>query len=177
MCVCVQSLSCVWFFATPWTVAHQVPLSKGFPRQEHWSRLPFPSSGELPDPRTELISPALNSYLLHWQVNSWPPSHLSSPDLVIIHSVTITHDWAKLETQKIFQVEKMKSCFYIFLMTHRKKNDKDVFIYKYYNLLKILHSWVFLLEFKPFYSGKVSGWKGKSHGQYSLFFYWLTVSS
>ena len=30
-------------FVTPWTVAHQVPLSVGFPRQEYWSRLPFPS--------------------------------------------------------------------------------------------------------------------------------------
>ena len=40
-------------------VAHQAPLSIGFSRQEYWSRLPFPSSGDLPDPRTELTSPAL----------------------------------------------------------------------------------------------------------------------
>ena len=33
----------VWFLATPWTVAHQAPLSLGFSRQEHWSGLPFPS--------------------------------------------------------------------------------------------------------------------------------------
>ena len=46
-------------FATPWTVAHQVPLSMGFPRQEYWSGLPFPSPGELPDPGIELKSPAL----------------------------------------------------------------------------------------------------------------------
>ena len=36
-------LSCVLFFATPWTVAHQAPLSREFSRQEHWSGLPFPS--------------------------------------------------------------------------------------------------------------------------------------
>ena len=30
---------------TPWTVAHQAPLSMGFPRQEYWSGLPFPSPG------------------------------------------------------------------------------------------------------------------------------------
>ena len=35
--------SCVRLFATPWTVAHQAPLSMGFSRQEHWSGLPFPS--------------------------------------------------------------------------------------------------------------------------------------
>ena len=30
---------------TPWTIAHQAPLSLGFPRQEYWSGLPFPSPG------------------------------------------------------------------------------------------------------------------------------------
>ena len=46
-------------FVTPGTVVHQAPLSMGFPRQEYWSGLPFPSSGDLPDPRIEPISPAL----------------------------------------------------------------------------------------------------------------------
>ena len=40
-------------FATPWTVAHQAPLSMGFPRQEYWSGLPFPSPGDPPDPEME----------------------------------------------------------------------------------------------------------------------------
>ena len=44
-------------FATPWTVACQAPLSTGFPRQEYWSGLPFPSPGDLPNPRTEPASP------------------------------------------------------------------------------------------------------------------------
>ena len=42
-------LSHVWLFATLWTVAHQAPLSMGFPRQEYWSGLPFPPPGNLPD--------------------------------------------------------------------------------------------------------------------------------
>ena len=47
-------------FVTPWkTIAHQVPLSTGFSRQEYWSGLPFPSSGDLPDPGIETMSPAL----------------------------------------------------------------------------------------------------------------------
>ena len=41
--VVVYSLSCVQLFATPWTVAHQAPLSMRFPRLEYWSGLPFPS--------------------------------------------------------------------------------------------------------------------------------------
>ena len=39
----VKLLSCLQLFATPWTVAHQAPLSLGFSRQEHWSGLPLPS--------------------------------------------------------------------------------------------------------------------------------------
>ena len=43
-------------FVTPWTVAYQAPLSMGFPRQEYWSWLPFPSPGDLPDPGIEPTS-------------------------------------------------------------------------------------------------------------------------
>ena len=42
----------------PWTVAHQVPLSMGWPRQEHWNDLSIPSPGNLSDPGTEPGSPA-----------------------------------------------------------------------------------------------------------------------
>ena len=52
----------VQFFATPWTVTHQTPLSMGFSRQEYWSGfLHFPP-GDLPDPEDEpasLLSPTL----------------------------------------------------------------------------------------------------------------------
>ena len=47
MDVCV-SCSVVSDFVTPWTVAHQAPLSLEFFRQEHWSGLLFPSPGDLP---------------------------------------------------------------------------------------------------------------------------------
>ena len=43
LCVCVHSVSCVWLFATPRTVAHQALLSRGFSRQAYWSGLPFPT--------------------------------------------------------------------------------------------------------------------------------------
>ena len=46
-------------FATPWTVACQVPLSMEFSMQECWSGAPFPSPGDLPDPGIETASPAL----------------------------------------------------------------------------------------------------------------------
>ena len=46
-------------FATRWTVARQAPLSMGFPRQEYWKGLPFPSPGDLPDPGVKPASLAL----------------------------------------------------------------------------------------------------------------------
>ena len=55
--VCAQLRSHVRLFATPRAVACQAPLSVGFPRQEHWSGLPFPSLGDLPDPGIEPTSP------------------------------------------------------------------------------------------------------------------------
>ena len=54
-----QSLSRVRLFVTPWTVAHQAPLSMGFSRQEYWSGLPGTPPGYLPDPGIEPVSPAL----------------------------------------------------------------------------------------------------------------------
>ena len=57
--VFVQSLSCVWLSANPWTVALQASPSVGFSRQEYWSGLPFPSPGDLSNPGVETESPAL----------------------------------------------------------------------------------------------------------------------
>ena len=54
----VCMLSRVRLYETPWTVAGQVPLSMGFPKQEYWSRLSFPPSEDLTDPGIELSSPA-----------------------------------------------------------------------------------------------------------------------
>ena len=47
VCVCVCVLSRVQLFVTPWTVAHQAPLSMEFSRQKYWSGLPFPPPGDL----------------------------------------------------------------------------------------------------------------------------------
>ena len=51
--------------AIPWTIAHQVPLSMGFSRQESWSGLPFPSPGDCSDPEIEPGSPVLQADSLH----------------------------------------------------------------------------------------------------------------
>ena len=60
---------------TPWKVAHQAPLSMAFSRQEYWSGLPFPSPGDLPDPRLEPGSPT-------WQVGSLPSEPPGTPPIL-----------------------------------------------------------------------------------------------
>ena len=71
MKVKVKSLSRIRLFATPWTVAHQAPLSMGFSRHEYWGGLPFPSPGDLPDPGIKSKSPALQADTL----TSEPPKN------------------------------------------------------------------------------------------------------
>ena len=66
-----KSLSRVQLFATPWTVAYQAFPSMGFSKQEFWSGLPFPSPGDLPDPRIESGSPAMEADAL----TSEPPGN------------------------------------------------------------------------------------------------------
>ena len=58
MCHSLITKSCLTF-ETPWTVAHWAPLFMGFPRQEHWSGLPFPFPWDLPNPGIEPGSSAL----------------------------------------------------------------------------------------------------------------------
>ena len=61
------------FFAAPWTVAHQAPLSMGFPRQGHWSGLLCPPPGDFPDTgikAASLVPPAR-------QVDSLPLHHIT----------------------------------------------------------------------------------------------------
>ena len=71
--VVVWLISHVWLFVTPWTVASHASLFMGFPRQEYWSGLPFPSPGDLSD--------AVSSVSSACQLDSLPLSHMGSPSV------------------------------------------------------------------------------------------------
>ena len=83
MCVPVCVLSCIWLFATPWTVAHQAPPSMEFPSQEYWSGCHhllqgiFPKQGSKP----RLLC------LLCWQADTLPLCCLESPSVPFSCSV------------------------------------------------------------------------------------------
>ena len=64
---------------TPWTIAHQAPLSMEISRQGYWSGLPFPSPRDLPDPGIKPGSPT-------WQADSLPsdpPGKLSMGEIAL----------------------------------------------------------------------------------------------
>ena len=73
MCACM--LSHVQFFTTPLTIAHKAPLSMRFPSQEYWSRLAFPSPGDLPKLRIEPRFPVP-------QVGSLPSDPPGKPEFI-----------------------------------------------------------------------------------------------
>ena len=75
MCMHVQLLSHVQLFVTPWAVAHQVPLSMGFPSKNTGVGFHFLFQGIF---MIQGLNPHL-LHLLHWQVDSLSLSHLGSP--------------------------------------------------------------------------------------------------
>ena len=88
----LKTKSCLTL-ATPWTVAHQAPLSMEFSRQEYWSVLPFPPPGDLPDPGIEPRSPALQADDLLTELWGKPQAHskLSLTILVILLNWSFQH--------------------------------------------------------------------------------------
>ena len=66
----------VWLFATPWTVAHQAPLSMGILQAGYWRGLPCPPPGDLPNPGIEPRSPALQADSLPAEL-PWKPDEYS----------------------------------------------------------------------------------------------------
>ena len=81
--------------ATPWIVALHTPLSMGFPRQEYWGGLPFPSPGHLPDPGIERGSPAL-------QVNSLPTEPPGKQCLLTVEWIN-----SRVEFYAVMRIDKL----------------------------------------------------------------------
>ena len=76
MKVKVKLLSRVQLFVTPWAAAYQAPLSMEFSRQEFWSGLPVPSSGDLPHPGINPGSPTLQAEVFtNWAIRDASHRH------------------------------------------------------------------------------------------------------
>ena len=82
----VKLLSRVQLFAIPWTIAYQAPPSMEFSRQEYWSRLPFPSPGDLPHPEIKPRSPVCRQTLYHLSYQGSPQNGLAYRYFYVEHS-------------------------------------------------------------------------------------------
>ena len=111
-------------FATLWTVACKAPLSMGFPRQEYWSGLPFPSPGDLSQPRAEPTSPALAAVFF----TAEPPGKHLLPKQYNTNGVKIKMGWAP--------------CVEIVGIEH---DNLNVFDKSYHKILQSLCIWSFCL--------------------------------
>ena len=97
-----QLLNCVQFSVTPWTVACQAPLSKGFPRQQNWSGLPLPSPWDLPDWGIKPIfpvSPALQADSFPAEPSRKPTTPRVSPK--VNYGLPANHDISVYQLQYI----------------------------------------------------------------------------
>ena len=114
-------LSHVRLFVTPWTVAHQAPPSMGFSRQGYWSGVPFPTSGDLPDPGTEpvsLVSPALAGGFCHHCV-TWEYAHIIEYYLTTKRKRNLTYAITGMNLENIMLNERSESqetTYYIILL-------------------------------------------------------------
>ena len=88
-CSLLKLLSRVWFFATPWTIGSQTPLSMEHSRQEYWSGQAFPSPEDLYNPGFEPRSLAL-------QVDSYCLSHQGKPNIYAKRFII----WKNLKTTR-----------------------------------------------------------------------------
>ena len=99
VCVCVCTRMCVstllpshvQLFVTLWTVACQAFLSMGFPRQDYWNGLPFPSPGDLPDPGMELESPESPSLAGGFFTTEPPGSHVITMYMGMLGCTVVSH--------------------------------------------------------------------------------------
>ena len=95
---CVHICCCfsrVQLCATPWTVAHQAPLSMIFSRQEYWSGLPFPSPGDLPNPGIEPVYPALAGGFFTIESPGKPKQYFNKTQICLRFSITFPSPWCK----------------------------------------------------------------------------------
>ena len=115
-------------FATPWTVAHQAPLSMGFPRQEYWSGLPFPTPGDLPNPGIEPTSTELASGFITAEAPGKPLCIIRSQKMFIR-----TSEW-KLFDKSLLMLSLIHTSIQQVVLLR-------IYFVSYYEIFSQIHSW------------------------------------
>ena len=93
-CCCLVTKSYLTFLRPPRTVVHQASLTMGFPRQEYWSGLPFPSPGDIRDPGIKPAAPTASPAL---QEDSLLLSHQVSSIYSLVYKILWTEEPGRLQ--------------------------------------------------------------------------------
>ena len=145
-------ISCVWLFATPSTVAHEVLPSMEFPRQKYWSGLLLPSPEDLPNAWIEPASPVsltlqADSLPLSWAINS-----LSSMAMllswILPKSYLIVSLIQNFKNGSIYFL-RIQSIFWLYICSSRSSKEPKCIPF-YCNVLICLHCRDFYFRFTTF---------------------------
>ena len=112
-------------FVTPWTADSQASLSVESSRKEHWSRLPFPPAGDLPDPGTEPESPVSPALVggLHWRA-AWEPNSVLHQPLMSLQPKT------QLRTRMLLTHSTHQAVFFLFQSQKQKRTSLSKSFFK-----------------------------------------------
>ena len=127
VCVCVcELLNRIWLFATPWTVAHQAPLSMEFSRQEYWSGVPCPPPGNLP-------TQGLKAGVPHCRQIPYHLNHQGSP-FSSIHHVEILEGliFKVIKICVLIYFDNLKSYQYILLVFFTEMQMSKIAAFHYW---------------------------------------------
>ena len=124
------SLSHVWLFATPWTVAHQAPVSMGFSRQEYWSGLPFPTPGDPPQGwNLDLLHCRQILYHLSHQVSESMSSHPVLREFTLSSAVLFVQKLSMFHAMPLWFGERHSTWFWCAL---KKGKGKENYVSRFY---------------------------------------------
>ena len=106
---------------TPWTAAHQAPVSMSFSRQGYWSGLPFPSAGNLPNPGIEPRSPVLQEDSLLTELQG-KPNVRQVPNFIF--SIPMINNSSTLEGSSLSSLYMISDCVSVPKIRTYKKQTK-----------------------------------------------------
>ena len=140
----LSHFSHVWLCVTLWTVACQAPVYMGFTRQEYCSGLPFPTPGDLPDPRIKPMSPAFGGMFFNNSATQEAPFLMDKPfyfeDIMCAKFLQLDVIWVVLRLLSIMSSSNLNATFFKKLFL-KETNSLPNILYISFSLLHVITYW------------------------------------
>ena len=140
------SLSAVQLFVTPWTIAHQAPLSMEFSRQEYWSGYLFSSPGDLPNPGIEPGSPEFQANDISHYSSNYLQLFVTTVIKFFFNNILIPVGWCQSKKASFLRLD----CQFLSMVSQWFLNDSiAIFVKKQGRTMKS-----FMCKHLYYYQGK-----------------------